>query len=262
MIVKQPLILEVCVDSIESALAAERGGAHRIELCSDLPEGGVTPSAGLIAAVRQKVSIELSVLVRPRPGDFCYSDEEMEVMRRDIATAKQLGADCVVLGILELNGRIDTARTRELVHLAAPARVTFHRAFDMSADLLQSLDDLQATGVHCVLTSGGKQTAADGMETLRRMVHAANGCVRIMAGGGIDENNVGEIVERTGVREIHASLKSSIATPMQYRNEEISLGTLRGQEYQRIIVTPDRVRRLFLAAANRESKLGARSVET
>lgn len=249
----QSLILEVCIDSIESALAAERGGAHRIELCSDLPEGGVTPSAGLIAAVRQMVSIELSVLIRPRPGDFWYSNDEMEVMRRDIATAKQLGADCVVLGILEVNGRVDKARTRELVHLAAPAKVTFHRAFDMSSDLLRSLDDLQATGVHCVLTSGGKQSAADGVETLKRMVQAANGCVRIMAGGGIEENNVAEIVERTGVREIHASLKSSIATPMQYRNEEISLGTLRGQEYQRIVVRQDRVRRLLLAATNRAS---------
>lgn len=249
----QSLILEVCIDSIESALAAERGGAHRIELCSDLPEGGVTPSAGLIAAVRQMVSIELSVLIRPRPGDFWYSNDEMEVMRRDIATAKQLGADCVVLGILELNGRVDKARTRELVHLAAPAKVTFHRAFDMSSDLLRSLDDLQATGVHCVLTSGGKQSAADGVETLKRMVQVANGSVRIMAGGGIEENNVAEIVERTGVREIHASLKSSIATPMQYRNEEISLGTLRGQEYQRIVVRQDRVRRLLLAATNRAS---------
>lgn len=259
---KQPVVLEVCVDSIESAVAAERGGAHRIELCSGLSEGGVTPSAGLIAAVREMVSIELSVLIRPRPGDFCYSDDEMEVMRRDIATAKQLGADCVVLGILEPDGRIDTARTRGLVHWAAPAKVTFHRAFDMSSNLLRSLDDLQMTGAHRVLTSGGKQTAVDGVETLRHIVRAANGCVRIMAGGGIEENNVAEVVERTGVREIHASLKSFIATPMQYRNEEISLGTLKGQEYQRMVVREDRVRRLLLAACNGESKPGTQRVES
>ena len=256
---KQPVVLEVCVDSIESAVAAERGGAHRIELCSGLSEGGVTPSAGLIAAVREMVSIELSVLIRPRPGDFCYSDDEMEVMRRDIATAKELGADCVVLATLASDREAALDRVELRRHFGdAPrgheGRVRFKRA--------RSLDDLQMTGAHRVLTSGGKQTAVDGMETLRHIVRAANGCVRIMAGGGIEENNVAEVVERTGVREIHASLKSFIATPMQYRNEEISLGTLKGQEYQRMVVREDRVRRLLLAACNGESKPGTQRVES
>jgi len=252
---KKDLTLEVCVDSLDSAVAAEKGAAHRVELCSDLPEGGITPSSGLIAAVRQAISIELCVLIRPRGGDFCYSDEEMEIMRRDIGAAKQQGADGVALGILDLDGRIDAARMRELIDLAAPMKVTCHRAFDMSCDLFKSLDELQGIGAHCILTSGGKQTAAEGVETLKRIVQAANGRIRIMAGSGIEAHNVAGIVERTGVREIHASLKSSVASPMRFRKEEISMGSLKGMEYQRYVVQRDRVRELLQAAGNHEAAL-------
>jgi copper homeostasis protein len=249
------LTLEVCVDSLDSAVAAEKGGAHRVELCSDLPEGGITPSSGLISAVRRAISIELCVLIRPRGGDFCYSDEEMEIMRRDIDAVKQQGADGVALGILDLDGRIDVARMRELVDLAAPMKVTCHRAFDMSCDLFQSLDELRGIGAHCILTSGGKQTAAEGVETLKRIVQAVNGRIRIMAGSGIEAHNVAGIVERTGVREIHASLKSSIGSPMRFRKEEISMGSVKGMEYQRYVVQRDTVRELLQAAGNHEAAL-------
>ena len=245
--------LEVCVDSVESAIAAEQGGAHRVELCSDLLEGGITPSTGLIAAVRQAISIELCALIRPRSGDFCYSEAEVEIMRRDVCAAKQLGADSVALGILELDGRIDAARMRELADLAAPMKVTCHRAFDMSRDLFHSLGELQNIRVHCILTSGGKQTAAEGVESLKRLVQAANGRIRIMAGSGIEAHNVAGIVEQTGVREIHASLKSSVASPMRFRNEEISMGSLKGMEYQRFVVRRDKVRELLQAANHREA---------
>ena len=249
------LILEVCVDSLDSAIAAEQGGAQRIELCSDLLEGGITPSTGLIAAVRGAISIELCTLIRPRGGDFCYSEAEMEIMRRDVCAAKQQGADGVALGILDVDGRIDAARMRELAELAAPMKVTCHRAFDMSYDLFQSVADLQNIGAHCILTSGGKETAAEGVETLKRIVQAANGRIRIMAGSGIEAHNVAGIVERTGVREIHASLKSSVASPMRFRKEEISMGSLKGMEYQRHVVLRDRVRELLHAAGNHETAL-------
>ncbi len=246
----QSLTLEVCVDSVESALAAERGGAHRVELCSSLFDGGVTPSAGLIATVRQTISIGLHVMIRPRGGDFCYSDDEFQIMQRDILMAKQLGADGVVLGILDLDGRVDVRRTKQLVDLAAPLRVTYHRAFDMSSDLFASLRDLQTIGVHCVLTSGGKQSAAEGADTLKRLVEAASNTIAIMAGCGIEDHNVSTLIERTGVREIHASLKSPIPSPMRYRNDRISMGAEKGREYQRFVVDHQKVQSLLQAASN------------
>ncbi len=246
----QVLTLEVCVDSVESAIAAQCGGAHRLELCGALADGGITPSSGLIATVRQKVDINLHVMIRPRASDFCYSDDEFSIMQRDILMAKQLRADGVVLGILDLDGNIDTRRTRELVELAAPMRVTFHRAFDMSRDLLKSLRDLQSTGVHCVLTSGGKSTAAAGAPNLKRLVAAADGSLGVMAAGGIKDKNVAELLERTGVREVHASLKSVVASPMRFQNQRISMGGPRGHEYQRFVVDSEKVRRLLRAASN------------
>jgi len=251
----QPLILEVCVDSIESAIAAQRGGAHRIELCSALADGGVTPSCGLIEAVRKQVDITTHVMIRPRGSDFCYSDLEFQAMQRDIVMAKEAGADGVVLGILDLDGRVDVPRTKQLVALAKPLRVTFHRAFDMSFDLLESLRDLQNTGVHCVLSSGGKQTAVEGSETLKRLVDAADGTIGIMAAGGITESNVAQLLEQTGVREIHASLRSIVASPMRHQNRGVSLGTAQGREYERSVVDEEKVRSLLLAASAVKGKI-------
>jgi copper homeostasis protein len=243
-------VLEVCVDSVESAAVAERGGAHRVELCSNLSDGGVTPSAGLIATVRKTISIALHVMIRPRSGDFCYSEDEFQVMKRDILMAKQLGAEGVVFGILDLDGRVDVPRTKQLLDLAAPLRVTYHRAFDMSSDLFASLRDLQAIGVHCVLTSGGKETAVEGAETLKQLVAAACGKIAIMAGGGIEDRNVSGLIQRTGVREIHASLKASVPSPMRYRNNKVSMGAEKGREYERSVVNEEKVQRLLQAASN------------
>jgi copper homeostasis protein len=245
----QPLTLEVCVDSIESAIAAERGGAHRVELCGALAEGGVTPSAGLIAMVREKLSIGLHLMIRPRDSDFCYSDEEFAIMQRDILQAKQLGADGVVLGILDLNGKIDTRRTTQLVDLAAPLQVTFHRAFDMTSDLMASLRELKITGVHCVLTSGGQQTAAEGAAVLKQLVDAADNRIGIMAASGIEAENVAELLERTGVREVHASLRSAVSSSMRYQNQRVSMGASKGREYQRFVVNEAKVRNLLSAAS-------------
>jgi copper homeostasis protein len=241
------ILIEVCVDSVASAAAAERGGAQRVELCSDLLEGGVTPSTGLLEAVRAKVTIGVHPIIRPRPGDFCYSDEEFEVMQRDIERAKASGAEGVVLGVLDPSGKIDVRRTRTLVELARPLSVTFHRAFDMSTDLSRALEDVCATGADRILTSGGEQTCQQGVDTVARLVKAANERVSIMAGGGIGYNNAAAIVEQTGVSEIHVGLGSPIASPMLHRNPRVSLVKTQGTEYERTEVLEEDVRKLSRA---------------
>jgi len=244
----ETVLLEVCVDSVESATAAERGGAQRVELCSNLAEGGVTSSAGLISHVRRKVSIDIHVMIRPRAGDFCYSAEEFETMEQDVLTAKQLGANGVVLGVLTPNGEIDVERTRHLVHLARPLETTFHRAFDMSRNLEKSLADVIEAGADRVLTSGGEQKVEDGIPTVARLVQAANQRIAVMVGAGITESNVHRIVTETAVREIHASLRAQVPSPMRYRNQKVSMGSVKGSEYERAIVLEDAVRRLLDSA--------------
>ena len=250
-----PIVIEICVDSTASALAAERGGAHRIELCSSLAEGGTTPSAGLIENVRRQISIPLHVIIRPRGGDFSYTDDEFEIIKRDVLTAKHLGADGIVLGILKENGHVDTARTRCLVELARPLNMTFHRAFDMSVDLNQALEDVTKAGVDRVLTSGGEQNAEDGITTISGLVARAKDGIAIMVGGGIRETNVRRILAKTGAREIHANVGHSVPGPMQYRNDKIAMGAIKGREYQRVIVPEARVRRLLEAASGTPTTL-------
>ena len=243
------IIVEVGVDSLESAIAAERGGARRVELCGSLVEGGVTPSAGLIATTRQKISIGLHVMIRPRAGDFCYTADEFEVMRRDVLMAKQLGADGVVFGILDQDANVDIERTRSLVDLAKPLNTTYHRAFDMSADLLVSLGRVAETGADRILTSGAATTAIEGTAKLRNLVEAASGRMTIMACGGIDHRNVQGVLKGTSAGEIHVGLRTPIASPMRYRNNTISMGPFRGNEYQRFVVLEENVAQLVRAAA-------------
>ena len=245
----QKVLVEVCVDSVASAIAAERGGAARVELCSDLLEGGITPSAGLIATVRSKISIGLHPIIRPRPGDFLYSDQEIQIMRHDIEAAKELGVDGVVLGILDKDGNVDLEHTRELVELAHPLSVTFHRAFDMSSDLQTALDSVCQTGADRILTSGGEQTCLEGIDAIAKLVKAADGRISIMAGGGIGHRDALNIVERTGVREIHVGLSSAVASPMLYRNPRVSISRASGREYERVQVLEEDVRTLHRAVS-------------
>src|SRR5579871_2688114 len=230
------VLLEVCVESAASAMAAERGGAHRIELCSSLAEGGTTPSAGLIEVVRKKIKIPIHVIIRPRGGDFCYSADEFESMKRDIVAAKQLGADGVVFGILTEDGRVDVARIRCLVEIAKPMKTTFHRAIDMTVDLNQALADVSDAGVDRILTSGGRQNAQDAIPVIAQLIADADGRLAVMVGGGIREANVRRILAQTGAREIHANLGETVPSTMRYRNEKISLGEIKGREYQLSIV--------------------------
>jgi copper homeostasis protein len=243
------VLIEVCVDSLASAVAAERGGARRVEVCSNLLEGGVTPSAGLIELVRARTSIGVQVMIRPRGGDFCYTLEEFETMRCDITVARKLGADGVVLGILRADGSVDIERTRELVERARPLNVTFHRAFDMSADLFRALEDICTTGADRLLTSGGEKNALQAVEQIARLVEAARGRIAIMACGGIDDRNAASIIERTGVREIHVGLRSPVASPMLHRNTQMAMGTAPGLEYQRFQVLEENVLSLHRAVA-------------
>jgi copper homeostasis protein len=202
-------VLEICVESVEHALAAERGGADRIELCSDLPSGGITPSAGLMQTARRHVSVSIHVLIRPRAGNFFYSGIEIESMRDDIEAAKQTGVDGLVLGILDENNRVDIENTKTLVDLARPLPVTFHRAFDLAKDRIAALEDVIGTGAARILTSGGKERATDALLTLTRLVQAAQSRIQIMPCGGIDSSNVLRIVRTTAAREIHTSVGMS-----------------------------------------------------
>jgi copper homeostasis protein len=238
------LTIEVCVDSVESAMAAERGGADRVELCDNLLEGGTTPSAGAIAIARERLGIKLHVIIRPRGGDFCYSEIEFAVMRHDVALAKQLGADGVVIGILTSEGEIDIERTRELIELARPLSVTFHRAFDMSRDPYRALDDLIGLGVERILTSGQEPSVLEGLDLIAELVQIAGERVIIMPGGGT-ERNIKKVVQRSGVREVHVTGTTSVESPMRFRNQRIFMGgELRPPEYSRATTDPDRIRQL------------------
>jgi copper homeostasis protein len=201
--------LEICVESVDHAVAAERGGAHRIELCSDLSSGGITPSAGFMRTVRRHVRIPIHILIRPRPGDFCYSEHEIEIMRADILAAKQFGMDGIVLGILTESTRIDIERTRSLVALAHPLSVTFHRAFDASENLETSLEEVIKTGASRILTSGGQPRATDALPALARLVQRAKGRILLMPCGGINSENVVHVVRTTQAQEVHSSAGTS-----------------------------------------------------
>lgn len=246
---KKPL-LEICVDSAESALAAQRGGALRVELCSNLLEGGVTPSAGLIAIVRKQLSIALHVMIRPRGGDFSYTNEEFETMKLDLDIAKNSRVEGAVLGILNHDGKVDEARTRELVERARPLSVTFHRAFDMAPHLEESLEAVIRTGADRILTSGGQPRAEDALGVLATLIEKAGSRIAILVGGGIRDHNARRIVEATRAREVHvghSGVEVPIASAVSHRNDKIRMGVVEHCEYQRSVVSEDRVRKLIEA---------------
>jgi copper homeostasis protein len=235
--------VEICVDSVESAIEAERGGAARVELCDNLMEGGTTPSAGAIEVARKVLDIKLHVIIRPRGGDFLYSDIEFEIMKRDVETAKRLGADGIVIGILDKNGDIDTARTAELISLARPMSVTFHRAFDVCRDPFLALGQLADLGVDRILTSGQEAAAVEGLDLITELVRTAGDRISILACGNLNERNIKKVVAATGVREVHFTAFGKTASEMQFRNERVFMGgTLRPPEYSRAVTDAEKVR--------------------
>jgi copper homeostasis protein len=220
-----PFLLEICADSVESAMAAQRGGADRIELCSSLTEGGLTPSASCIKWLCHELHIGVNVLIRPRGGDFLYSQAEFEIMKQDIVFAKEAGAHGIVSGVLMADGRIDTIRTAELIALTRPLPFTFHRAFDVAADPNQALQDLIGLSVDRLLTSGQAATAPQGAELIADLILKAQGKLIIMPGGGVDEQTIGTLHSRTGAVEFHSSAKGKQPSQMTFRNPAVSMGS-------------------------------------
>ncbi len=243
------VLLEACVDSVESAIAAEAGGARRVELCDNLVEGGTTPSAGAIALCLERITIPVFVMIRPRGGDFLYSEDEFEVMRRDVSLARRLGAHGVVFGILRPDGTVDVERSRALVDEARPLEVTFHRAFDVTRDPGEALEALIGLGIERVLSSGQEPTAGEGAATLASLVRRAHGRIGILPGGGIDESDVGSIVRETGVAEVHVRGTSLQPSAMAYRNPGIDFGgRISAGGDSREVTDPARIRRILESA--------------
>jgi copper homeostasis protein len=224
--------IEICVDSAEGVLAAERGGADRVELCDNLLEGGTTPSAGCLKVARNISKILIHVIIRPRGGDFLYSSTETAVMLEDIRLAKESGADGVVIGCLTAEGDIDLPQTQALLAAARPMKVTFHRAFDMCRDPHAALEQLISLGIERVLTSGQEGSAFEGMELIATLQKQAAGRIIIMPGGGVTPRNLQKIVQTTGVKEIHMSARTGTESRMRYRNNRCFMGgALRPPEF-------------------------------
>jgi copper homeostasis protein len=245
---KSSILIEVCATSVASALAAQTGGAARVELCSALVEGGITPSAAAIELARERLQIGLHVLIRPRAGDFCYDDTELAVMKRDIAFCQRAGADGIVIGGLRPDGSVDVERTRELIAAARPMSVTFHRAFDMIADAFCALDDVLTLGAERLLTSGQRGSAMEGKELIAELVRRAGDRLIVMPGAGVNERNVRELIATTGAREFHLSGQKKVASQMVYRNPRVFMGVPGLPEYEIGVTDAEKIRRVVEAA--------------
>ncbi|MGY3052378.1 copper homeostasis protein [Pedobacter sp. UYEF25] len=239
--------LEICANSYRSALAAQLGGATRVELCDNLAEGGTTPSYAQISLSKKNLQIEVWPIIRPRGGDFLYSEIEFQLMIEDIKICKSLNCEGIVTGILKKNGDIDVVRLRELIELAKPIKVAFHRAFDMCNNKEKALEELIDLGVVRVLSSGGASSAIEGREMLAALVKQARGRISIMPGAGINLVNLKELIEKTGATAYHASAKASVKSEMEFRNSAAKMGTL-NDEYLYELTSEQTVRELMQMA--------------
>ena len=243
MEMRETIKFEVCANGVESCLAAQEGGADRVELCAGIPEGGTTPSYGEIKVARRVLdSTRLHVIIRPRGGDFLYTPLEVERMAEDIGVCRSLGADGVVIGCLCADGTLDMEANRRLVEAAGGMSVTFHRAFDRCRNPREALEQLVALGVDRILTSGQQPTAADGMPLLKELNEAARGRIRIMAGCGVNEGNIRRIHEQTGVGEFHFSARVPVKSRMQYINPDVYMGAKDADEGTLMYTSAERVR--------------------
>lgn len=245
---------EIVVYNIESALKAQEGGADRIELCDNPGEGGTTPSYGMIEAARQNVSLDVFVMIRPRGGDFFYNNYEFHCMKRDISQCQKISVDGVVFGILNPDGTLDKKRCKELIDKSRPLKVTCHRAFDMTRDAFEALEDCIEVGFDRILTSGHQAQALTGAGLIGELIKKANGRIAIMPGSGVNENTVQEIVSRSRATEIHFSATTSRESGMIYRNPNIAgMGSDEGSEFKIRTVDPDRVRAIRKLAESKKA---------
>lgn len=246
-------LFEVCANSVESCVAAQAGGANRVELCAGIPEGGTTPSYGDIALARELLSsTRLHVIIRPRGGDFLYSPLEQRIMLKDIEIAKKSGADGVVFGCLTPEGDIDLPLMERLMEASEGMSVTFHRAFDVCRNPLKALEDIIALGCERILTSGQQPTAEQGIPLLKELQEKAGERIILLAGCGVKEENIARIARETGIREFHFSAREEVVSGMRYRNEAVSMGgTVHISEYARPVTTAQRVARTIDALTSR-----------
>jgi copper homeostasis protein len=243
------IVFELCAQSVDACLAAHAGGAHRLEVCTALSEGGLTPSHGLIREAVQKSGLPVHVLLRPRGGDFLYTPAELEVMREDLIYARSLGVSGIVLGLLRADDTVDIDQTRELVELAGPLEVTFNRAFDHAASHAQALEDVIATGCKRVLSSGGERDVVRGAESLACLVKQAAGRIDIAVGGGLTLSNAAAVARATEARHFHGSVRRRVPSPIQYEGP----GVLEGEGLHtdgRFIVESEDVRQMIENLAN------------
>ena len=237
---------EVCANSVESCIAAQQAGAHRVELCASIPEGGTTPSLGEITIARQRLhDTRLHVIIRPRGGDFLYSDLELERMIFDIETCRKEGVDGVVFGCLTAEGEIDMEKNKMLMACARGMSVTFHRAFDRCLFPLKALEQLASLGFDRILTSGQQPTAIQGVALLAQLHQAAHGKIHIMAGCGVNEHNIRSIYEATGIHEYHFSARERIASRMRFQSTDVRMGNADVDESTILQTTPTRVRQVI-----------------
>lgn len=237
--------IEICANSVASCLEAQKGGAYRVELCAGIPEGGTTPSYGEIAVARELLNIKLNIIIRPRGGDFLYSDVEHKTMLHDIEIAKKLGVDGVVIGCLKADGTIDMERNRELIAAAEGMSVTFHRAFDMCKNPFESLEQIIALGCDTLLTSGQQPTAIEGISLLSQLVEKAGDRIIIMPGSGVNEDNIAILADKTKAKEFHFSAREPIDSKMEYRNPDLKMGgaVVEIDEFVNNVTAADKVKR-------------------
>lgn len=236
-------ILECCVDSVESAIEAEKGGANRLELCSALVIGGLSPSKILFEKVREAVGIRIHVLLRPRFGDFCYTEYEHEIIKGEIRMFRELGADGVVIGNLKADGSLNIQQMQELIAEAGEMSVTLHRAFDMCKDPIQTLKDAKKLGIDTILTSGQKNSCIQGADLLAILVEAAENTVDILIGSGVDASVIPELYEKTKATSYHMSGKIALDSAMEYRKDDVSMGVASMSEYEIWQTSAERVRK-------------------
>ncbi len=229
----QKNILEICAGDIDSVIAAAKGGAERVELCSALSDGGITPSIGFIKQALKVDGLKVHVLIRPRGGDFLYTKEEIAMMIDDIATCRELGVHGVVIGALTADGDIDFEACKRMVEVAGNMNITFHRAFDLCKDPIKSINQIIELGCNRLLTSGQAASAEAGVELLHKLVEYANGRIVILAGGGVTPTNAAKILQQSGTNEIHASARSTVQSNMKYRLDGVSMGAADVDEYSR-----------------------------